>query len=559
MVVIFSSSSCLPDPSYCLSKSFTSAVTYPVSSPLLIRTPTLQLSPNLISHSTHRPLCFCSSSSPGESSERLKFTKDHFHSIRRIAASAVLFAGLGLHSLAAVASTQRSTVPVVGLSSVEEERIVQDDREMMKSEDVDSFENEEQKAAFEMWKSKVYALTVPLRIVSLRESVPPSWIKDFVQSQGKRLKFSLEYRGCLQDIFSEVSSSFDKKDIKPKSAAAADMITLGDSWLGYAISRGLVEPLHGIEEEGWFRGLSDKWKVYLCRNSEGNLSAEGKIWAVPYRWGSMVIMYKKNKFQEYNLAPIEDWEDLWRPELAGKISMVNCPREVIGAVLKSIDASYNTNNIDSHVPGGINAVQDKLALLAKQVRLFDSADYLKAFTVGDVWVAVGWSSDVIAAANRLKNVSVIVPKSGASLWADLWAIPAASKVAAETESLGGRVRGASPLIYQWMEFCLQPARRLPFERQVIPGGSPSSIENSSLQLKEEEEAGKLRLDTNLIAGVPPPHILARCEFLEPLSDSTMSDYQTLLARMHQQPCQSGLGFQQIVQNMFPKIGIFKAK
>ncbi|CAK9158299.1 unnamed protein product, partial [Ilex paraguariensis] len=63
----------------------------------------------------------------------------------------------------------------------------------------------------------------------------------------------------------------------------------------------------------------------------------------------------------------KDWADLWRPELAGKISMVDSPREVVGVVLKCMGASYNTNNIDSQVAGGRNAVQQKLALLAKQV------------------------------------------------------------------------------------------------------------------------------------------------------------------------------------------------
>ena len=42
----------------------------------------------------------------------------------------------------------------------------------------------------------------------------------------------------------------------------------------------------------------------------------------------------------------KDWKDLWRPELAGRISMVNSPREVIGTVLKYMGASYNSNDID---------------------------------------------------------------------------------------------------------------------------------------------------------------------------------------------------------------------
>lgn len=64
---------------------------------------------------------------------------------------------------------------------------------------------------------------------------------------------------------------------------------------------------------------------------------------------------------------MQDWKDLWRPELAGRISMVDSPREVIGAVLKYMGASYNTSDISKEIPGGITAVQQNLALLAKQV------------------------------------------------------------------------------------------------------------------------------------------------------------------------------------------------
>lgn len=67
------------------------------------------------------------------------------------------------------------------------------------------------------------------------------------------------------------------------------------------------------------------------------------------------------------MGVLQDWKDLWRPELAGRISMVDSPREVIGAVLKYMGASYNTDNIDSKVVGGKNAVRQNLASLAKQV------------------------------------------------------------------------------------------------------------------------------------------------------------------------------------------------
>lgn len=64
---------------------------------------------------------------------------------------------------------------------------------------------------------------------------------------------------------------------------------------------------------------------------------------------------------------LQDWDDLWRPELTGRISMVDSPREIVGAVLKYMGASYNTKDFDSEVTGGRNAVQQNLASLVKQV------------------------------------------------------------------------------------------------------------------------------------------------------------------------------------------------
>jgi len=390
-------------------------------------------------------------------------------------------------------------------------------------------EDQEWEAALQKWKTKTYALSVPLRIVALRGSFPPLWIKDFVESQGKRLKFSPELRANLDGIFSDMSQCMDKGQVQPKSAMAADIVSIGDSWLGYAIRMGLLEPVKNAEEQDWFRSLSDRWKVHLCRNQNGEAVPNGSVWGVPYRWGTMVIAYKKNKFKRHNLKPIQDWEDLWRPELAGKISMVDSPREVIGAVLKHLGSSYNTVDMETDVNGGTEAVLESFTQLQKQVQLFDSMNYLKSFSVGDVWVAVGWSSDVIPAAKRMSNVAVVVPKSGSSLWADLWVIPCATRL--QTDQIGGRTRGPSPLIHQWFDFCLQSARSLPFRRDVIPGASPLHLENPVPEVPQDKNKRKPKLDTNLVRGVPPPEILEKCEFLEPLSGEALEDYQWLVSRM----------------------------
>ncbi|XP_040866212.1 LOW QUALITY PROTEIN: uncharacterized protein [Glycine max] len=444
----------------------------------------------------------------------------------RVAVSTVLFLCFGVRMCLASSPPAAAALP-----TVQDEQTVQDDQDGRKQDNKETVVDKELEEAFNAWKSKTFALTVPLKVVALRGSIPPSWIKDFINSQGRRMKFNVKYYASLENMFSDPSIPFTKGKIGPASALAADIVGIGDSWLKFAINKGIIEPIRDVEDQEWFKSLDDKWKVYLRRNCEGEIDPKGDIWASPYRWGCMVIAYKTNKFQKHKLAPVEDWADLWRPDLAGRILMVDSPREVVGAVLKYMGASYNTNDINAEVNGGRDVVKHNLALLAKQVRLFDSSNYLKAFGVGDAWVAVGWSSDIIPAAKRMSNVAVVVPKSGVSLWADLWAIPAASRI--QTNRIGGRIRGPSPLIHQWIEFCLQSARALPFKQEVIPGASPSHLQGHSANVPVELTKGGPRINGNLVDGAPPPDILERCEFLEPLSNSTLSDYHWLLTSIQE--------------------------
>lgn len=102
-------------------------------------------------------------------------------------------------------------------------------------------------------------------------------------------------------------------------------------------------------------------------------------------------------------------------------------------------------------------------------------------------------------------------------------MPATSKI--KTDEVGGRVRGPSPLVIQWIEFCLQYARALSFKEEAIPGASPLK---DFIQELDSFNKGRPKLETNLVAGIPPREILARCEFLVPLPEDTLADYQWLI-------------------------------
>lgn len=416
-----------------------------------------------------------------------------------------------------------------------------------------SVEDKVLEEGFQEWASAPYKLMVPLRVVGLRGSVPPIWLKDFMLSQGKRVKITFESQGDLKEIMSALGSVLKKKQVTPRSIVAADIVTLGDSWLHAAVSGRLIQPIDNAEQHEWFNRLGPKWQAFLRRDQDGCLDPKGLIWGAPYRWGSMVIAYRTDKLSKNNIPGIEDWKDLWKPELTGKIAMVDSSREVVGAVLKSLGASYNTQDFDKDVKGGRAAVKQQFLALQKQVKVFDSVYYLKALASDDVWVAVGWSNDVIPVAKRMSNVRVVAPKSGASLWADLWTIPAANSI--PSSKIGSRVYGASPLTHQWFDFCLQPARGLPFEQGVFVGASPLNVlkedcevlvgkhrsvdDISGRAMEDILLAGNSRtngpaMDTNMIEGMPPEYSLQKSELLEPLSEKAVVEYRWLFSQAAEQ-------------------------
>lgn len=80
-------------------------------------------------------------------------------------------------------------------------------------------------------------------------------------SQGKRVKITLESQGGLKEIMSALDSALKKKQLTPRSILAADIVTLGDSWLHAAVSRHLIQPIDNAEQHEWFNRLGPKWQV----------------------------------------------------------------------------------------------------------------------------------------------------------------------------------------------------------------------------------------------------------------------------------------------------------
>ena len=291
-----------------------------------------------------------------------------------------------------------------------------------------------------------------LQILFLENSIPPQLIKDFHNSADNSIKINFRPETQLSQIVDRLddlrSSKLEQKSpslvnkIFNKSIINPNLITLGDAWLGSAIRQNLLEPL-SIEDLTNWQKLPIFWQKLVRRNSEGNLDNEGRIYGAPYRWGSTVIVYNSEKTEKLGLT-LEDWQDLWQPELRDRISLLDSPREVIGLTLKKLGKSYNTEDLNS-----VANLSTELLALHRQAKLYSSEHYLEPLILGDTWAAVGWSGDVLPLLKRYPELKLVIPASGTSLWADLWVRPHSASGVTKNEEADEE----ATILEEWIDYC----------------------------------------------------------------------------------------------------------
>ncbi len=350
-----------------------------------------------------------------------------------------------------------------------------------------------------------------LKIKLLKNTIPAQMVSKFRGELTSPPKLSFQPQESLTELFS-LLQSWQRKLLlekqqsstnKTKNIDIANLVTLGDYWLANAIKQELIQPLNYESLLRW-KKLPEKWQELVKRNNQGYVDPQGKVWAAPYQWGTTLIAYRVDKFKTLGWEP-KDWSDIWRPELKGNISLLNQAREVIGLTLKKLGKSYNTKNIYE-----VENLKSELVKLNQQVKFYSSENYLQSLIIGDTWLAVGWSNDILPLVKKRREIAAVVPQSGTALWANLWVKPAATTETSLTE--------------KWIDFCWQPqiAEQMSILTQItspiLPGINPneltSEIKNNPLLLPSQE-------------------IIKKSDFIYPLADSTIEQYRQLWREIRQ--------------------------
>ncbi len=339
-----------------------------------------------------------------------------------------------------------------------------------------------------------------LRVHLLKNSIPPILLRKFRQAQASPVVLDFAPSAVLQDLFARLQ----KWQQNPPGENSPQLVTIGDYWLNAAIEQKLIQPLDYQKLTRWGE-LPKLWQDLVRRDDQGNLANDGSVWGAPYRWGTTAIAYRRDKFQPLGWEPT-DWSDLWRPELRDRISLPNHPREVIGLTLKKLGHSYNTEKL-----ANIPKLKAELQQLHTQVKFYSSDTYLEPLIIGDTWLAVGSSTDILQVMERQSQIKVVIPASGTAIWADLWVqpTPAAKNTSSEPNQ---------NLPYQWIDFCWQP-EVAPILSLIADGASPLLTTTDRQTLPES-----LQQNTALL---PAKDIIDKSEFIQHQPPEITAQYTQL--------------------------------
>ena len=207
----------------------------------------------------------------------------------------------------------------------------------------------------------------------------------------------------------------------------------------------------------------------------------GNAHSIPYLWGTTGIGYDKQKVKE----PIDSWRALFDERYAGRILMLDDPREAFGAALKLMGRSINARD-----PATLLRAAAMLKAQKRLVRTYNSSDFANLLAAGDVDVAQAWNGEMAeAVAKAPQRLAYVVPKEGGTLWIDNLAIPK-----------GARNVDAA---YAFIDYVLEPGTAA----KIVNGVHYAAANRAAWPLIDD----KIRRDPAIY---PPREVLDRCELIE---------------------------------------------
>ena len=213
----------------------------------------------------------------------------------------------------------------------------------------------------------------------------------------------------------------DNEEMLAKLAAGAsgyDMIVPTGNALEPLIKQDFLKPL----DKAQLPNLRNMNPAYLNTDFD-----KGNKYSVPYAYTITMLGYNDVKMKELGIN-VDSWAVIFDPailaKIKGKVTVLDSANELMAAALRY--KGYSANDTDEK---HWQEAKDVIMKAKPYWAAFNGTSYIKELTVGNIWVAHGYSNDIFQAnvdaqaAKRPFHILHALPKEGAVLALDNMVIP----------------------------------------------------------------------------------------------------------------------------------------
>jgi spermidine/putrescine transport system substrate-binding protein len=214
----------------------------------------------------------------------------------------------------------------------------------------------------------------------------------------------------VQDYFS------DNEEMLAKFAAGAtgyDIIVPTGNAVETLIAQGVLREL----DQSKIKGLEN-----LKPEFRGLFFDPDNRYSIPYAYSITLLGYNKERIEALQL-PTDTWALIFEPEhlakIEGKVTVLDSQRELFAAALMYLGHSANETD-----EGKLKEARELILRAKPYWAAFNASSYIKELTIGNIWVAHGYSNDMFQAAadarkaGRPFSIASSTPKEGAVLAVD---------------------------------------------------------------------------------------------------------------------------------------------
>ena len=183
-----------------------------------------------------------------------------------------------------------------------------------------------------------------------------------------------------------------------------DLVQPSDYMVELMIRQGMLEPL----DRSRLPAFASFDPTYLGLPFDPNNN-----YSIPFQAGADGIAVNTGTVTDIP----KTWADLWKPEYAGRLVVVDDSRTVIGNTLVSLGYDPNTIDLDQ-----LEEAKQRLLELVPNVKLFDSDSPKTALIAGDVDLGMIWDGEAELARREVPSIVYVYPPEGSTVYVDTMAI-----------------------------------------------------------------------------------------------------------------------------------------